>query len=66
MSVIVAMALAEMKHHTAPNGTEDGQRREGEKRDAVYGGDLGNPPPQPELFSLFEEEPVGGPASTSA
>ena len=58
--------LAEMKHHTAPRGPKMARAGEGGERDTVCGRDPGEPPPQPELFQLLEEEPgVSQPAPLS-
>ena len=54
----VAMALAEMKHHTAPRGPK--MARAGEEGHEEYDAPRRQKPPrQPELFKLFEEEPGG-------
>ena len=53
-----AMLLAERDHHTAPRGQR--QARSGEEvRVARHGQVPVQPPPQPELFQLFEEERGG-------
>ena len=56
----VAMALAEATHHTAPRGQKTARARE-EEREVHYTAAFRTtvPPPEPELFDLFEE-PSGG------
>ena len=51
----VAMGLAEKLHLSAQR--PDGQGKGVGPRDELYGDDLDPPTPQPELFSLHEEEP---------
>ena len=56
----VAMALAEATHHTAPRGQRNARAREEEcevHNTAAFRTTC--PPPEPELFDLFEE-PGGG------
>ena len=55
----IAMALAEMSHHTAPRGLRMARAGEEgrEEHDALRR--QRPPPPQPELFQLYEEEPGG-------
>ena len=55
----VAMALAEMKHHTAPRGPKMARAGEEESETKFSAKFRTSPPPQPELFQLFEEEPGG-------
>ena len=55
----VAMALAEMKHHTAPRGPKMARAGEEESETKYTAKFRTTPPPQPELFQLFEEEPGG-------
>ena len=57
----VAMALAEATHHTAPRGQRTARTRE-EEREVHYTAAFRTtvPPPELELFDLFEE-PGGGP-----
>ena len=56
----VQMALAEASHHTAPRGQRIARARE-EERETKYAAAFRAtvPPPEPELFDLFEE-PGGG------
>ena len=56
----VEMALAEVSHHTAPRGQRTARARE-EEREVHYTAAFRTtvPPPEPELFDLFEE-PGGG------
>ena len=56
----VQMALAEASHHTAPRGQRTARARE-EEREVHYTAAFRTtvPPPEPELFDLFEE-PGGG------
>ena len=56
----VQMALAEATHHTAPRGQRTARARE-EEREVHYTAAFRTtvPPPEPELFDLFEE-PGGG------
>ena len=55
----VAMALAEASHHTAPRGQRTA-RAGVWGREMHYTATFRDPPtPQPELFSLFDEEPGG-------
>ena len=56
----VQMALAEASHHTAPRGQRIARARE-EEREVLYTAAFRTtvPPPEPELFDLFEE-PGGG------
>ena len=55
----VVMALTEVTHHTAQRGPK--MARAGEGRFEEYDASRRQkpPPPQPELFSLYEEEPGG-------
>ena len=56
----VQMALAEASHHTAPRGQRIARAREEERvvhNTAAFRTTV--PPPEPELFDLFEE-PGGG------
>ena len=55
----VAMLLADMNHPAAPRGQTKARSGEGRKRDALHGRVPGDPPPHPELFKLFDEEPGG-------
>ena len=52
----VEMALAEASHHTAPRGQRTARARE-EERETKYTAAFRTtvPPPEPELFDLFEE-----------
>ena len=50
------MLLATYEHHAAPRGQRKARSGE-EVRVARHGHDPEQPPPQPELFQLFEEEP---------
>ena len=60
----VAMALAEMTHHTAPRGSKMARAGEEESEMQYTAKVRKTPPSQPVLFSLYEEEPGGGrPAS---
>ena len=52
----VAMLLAERDHHTAPMGQRKARSGE-EVRVARHGHVPEQPPPQPELFQLYKEEP---------
>ena len=54
----VAMLLAETNHHAAPRGQSKARSKE-EVRIARHDHDPEQPPPQPELFQLYEEEPGG-------
>ena len=55
----VAMALAEASHHTAPRGQRTA-RAGVWGREMNYTATIRDPPtPQPELFSLYDEEPGG-------
>ena len=57
----VAMALAEASHHTGPRGQKNARAGE-EESEMNYTATVRAqfpPTPQPELFSIFEEEPVG-------
>ena len=64
----VALALAEKLHHSAQR-PEIARAGEWGARDELYGDDPGHPllllpsthTHQPELFSLYDEEPGGGP-----
>ena len=57
----VAMALAESTHHSSRGQTNARARVWG--RETSYTATVRDPPtPQPELFSLYEEEPSGGAA----
>ena len=55
----VAMALAEALHHTAPRGQKTARAGEEESELHYTDKDRETPPPQPVLFSLYEEEPGG-------
>ena len=54
----VAMALAERTHHSSQK-TDDCQGRGLKTRTQLHNKNLGPPTPQPELFSLYEEQPGG-------
>ena len=57
----VAMALAEKLHHSARAPERWPGPGCGEQRVELHGDDPDDPPtPQPELFSLYDEEPGGG------
>ena len=56
----IAMALAEMSHHTAPRGLRMARAGEEESETMYTAKFRATPPPQPVLFSLFDEEPGGG------
>ena len=56
----VAIALSEKKHHTSRGQRKDKAGEEGRGSEKYYTAKFrDNPPPQPELFQLFEEEPSG-------
>ena len=55
----VAMALAEALHHTAPRGQKTARAGEEESETKFTAKFRVTPPPQPVLFSLYEEEPGG-------
>ena len=55
----VAISLAVMKHHTAPRGPKMARAGEEESETKYTAKFRTTPPPQPELFQLFEEEPGG-------
>ena len=56
----VAMALAEALHHTAPRGQKTARAGEEESETKYTAKFRATPPPQPVLFSLYDEEPGGG------
>ena len=53
----VAMALAEVNHHTAPQGQRTARARGEKEREVQYTAVVRTtvPPPEPELFEFFEE-----------
>ena len=55
----IAMALAEMSHHTAPRGLRMARAGEEGREEHYTLRRQRPPPPQPELFQLYEEEPGG-------
>ena len=56
----IAMALAELTHHTAPRGPRMARAGEEESETKYTAKFRATPPPQPVLFSLYDEEPGGG------
>ena len=51
----VAMAVSEFMHHSSRGQRKDRAGRE--VRVEPHGDDLGDPPLQPELFQLYDQEP---------